>query len=366
MREENRKKLVVLSGGGTGGPSTVPLALGQALRLKDQDINLIFIGSNPSLEKKLFAQIFKELNIEYKTFPAGKWRRYFAWQNFFDIFRVFYAFILAYIWFKKVKPDLLISAGSFASVPLAWAAKLRGIKIVIHQQDLRPGLANRLMAKTADLISTAFEQSVQDYGHKAVWLGNPLLQERSSQNLSSQFLQSLNLKKEEPVLLLVGGASGAVALNKLLVEALSFLPPNWQIIHQTGAGKTIDASRLNYYQFETLAHEDFSALLSQADIVVSRAGLGVLTELAALAKTVVLIPMPQTHQEDNAQYFALKKAALYWSQTELNGKVLAQKLISLWQDQEQRRLLQDNIKKIMPPQAAVQGVSLIYELIYES
>ena len=366
MSAENRKKLVILSGGGTGGPSTVPLALGQALRRKDKDINFIFVGSNPSLEKKLFAQIFKELTIEYKVFPAGKWRRYFTWQNFFDVFRVLYAFVLAYIWFKKVKPDLFISAGSFASVPLAWAAKLRGIKIVIHQQDLRPGLANRLMAKTADLISTAFEQSVKDYGRKAIWLGNPLLQEQLSQDLSSQLLQELNLKKEEPVLLLVGGASGAIALNKLLVEALSFLPSNWQIIHQTGSGKTIAVSRLNYYQFETLAHEDFHALLNRADIVLSRAGLGSLTEFSALAKTVVLIPMPQTHKEDNAQYFALKKAALYWPQAELTGEVLAHKLLSLWHDKEQRRMLQENIKQLMPLQAATNGASLIYKLIYES
>lgn len=366
MTEENRKKIVILSGGGTGGPSTVPLALGQALRARDKDIKFIFVGSNAALEKKLFAQIFKELAIEYKSFPAGKWRRYFAWQNFFDIFRVFYAFIAAYIWLKKIKPDLLISAGSFASVPLAWAAKLRGIKIMIHQQDLRPGLANRLMAKTADVISTAFEQSVKDYGRQAVCLGNPRLQERTDKLSAAPLLQKLNLNTEEPVLLLVGGASGAVALNQLLKEALPLLPPNWQIIHQTGIGKQIDVSRLNYYQFETLAHEDFSALLHRADIVISRAGLGVLTELAALAKTAVLIPMPQTHQEDNAQYFALKQAALYWLQTELNGQVLAQKLLSLWQDQAQRKLLQENIKKIMPSQAAAQGASLIYKLIYES
>lgn len=355
---------IIISGGGTGGPSIVPLALAQAYKKLNTEARFLFIGSNSALEKTLFADVLVDLEAEYLEFPAGKWRRYFSILNFFDIFKIIYAFLKAIFLFIRIKPKLIISAGSFASVPIVWAAKMLKVKVMIHQQDLRAGLANRLMSPGADIISTAFYKSVADYGQKAVWIGNPILEVSVSKSLPSFYS---NLHELSPVLFISGGASGALALNNLVQLALPYLPADWQVIHQTGKGKQVMVkTRANYYPIENLSHSDFINLIKRADLIISRAGLGSLTEFSQFAKPVLLVPMPHTHQEDNAKYFAEQGAAIYLKQIGMDGKTLAEVLVKLWSDQEKRQSLSDKIKKMMPTDANEKGARLIKKLLYES
>jgi UDP-N-acetylglucosamine--N-acetylmuramyl-(pentapeptide) pyrophosphoryl-undecaprenol N-acetylglucosamine transferase len=355
---------IIISGGGTGGPSIVPLALAQAYSRLDQEAKFIFIGSNSDLEKKLFLHVLHDLKAQYLEFPAGKWRRYFSILNFFDIFKIIFAFFKALFLFREIKPRLIISAGSFASVPIVWAAKILKVKVMIHQQDLRAGLANRLMSLMADIVSTAFFKSVADYGKRALWIGNPSLEISTIKNKPSFYLDLHDLS---PVVFVSGGASGALDLNRLLQAALEYLPVDWQVVHQTGKNKKLlTKPRPNYYPLENLAHADFVALIKRADLIVSRAGLGSLTEFSRLAKSVILVPMPNTHQEDNASYFAEQGAAIYLKQTELDGQKLAQALIDLWDDQKKHQSLAENIEKIMPADANEKGAKLIKNLLYES
>ncbi len=359
-----KAKLIIISGGGTGGPSTAPLALATAYRRLDKDARFIFIGNSPELEQKLFGGIFKELGADYYSLPAGKWRRYFSWSNFFDIFKIISGFLKAYFWFRRLRPDLIVSAGSFASVPVVWAGKLNGAKIFIHQQDLRPGLANRLMSRAADCLSVAFSKSLSDYGQKAFLIGNPSLATEIKEADRERVRSNFKLDKEKPLLLVTGGGSGALALNRLFVAALELLPSDWQIIHQTGSGKGADVrTRAGYQAVESITHEDYRALMSLADMVLSRAGLGALTELSLLAKPCVLLPIPYSHQEDNASYFADNNAALVLNQETAGAQSLAAALKSLWQDSERRRLLSDNIGNLLPADAADKGAALMQDLI---
>lgn len=356
---------IIISGGGTGGPSIVPLALAQAYRKLDKEAKFLFIGSNSDLEKKLFTDVLVNLKAQYLEFPAGKWRRYFSLLNFLDIFKIGYSFFKALFLFTKIRPRLIISAGSFVSVPIVWAAKILKVKVMIHQQDLRAGLANRLMSPAADIISTAFEKSVADYGKRALWIGNPSLETSFLEEAPSL---NIDLNNLAPVIFVSGGASGALALNRLIQAALEYLPTNWQIVHQTGKGKNIDREiqRNGYYPVENLAHADFMNFMKRADVIVSRAGLGSLTEFSQLAKAVILVPMPGTHQEDNANYFADQGAAIYLKQKELAGESLAKELLDLWENKARRQSLAENIGKIMPADASERGARLIKDLIYES
>jgi UDP-N-acetylglucosamine--N-acetylmuramyl-(pentapeptide) pyrophosphoryl-undecaprenol N-acetylglucosamine transferase len=360
----SKDRLIIISGGGTGGPSIVPLALAQAYKKMDHEAKFLFIGSNSDLEKKLFSDVLADLKAEYLEFPAGKWRRYFSLLNFLDIFRIIYAFFKALFLFIEIKPKLIVSAGSFASVPIVWAAKTVGVKVMIHQQDVRAGLANRLMSPVADIISTAFYKSVADYGKRALWIGNPSLETLPLQNTPSFHL---DLHELAPVVFVSGGAGGALTLNRLLQSAFPYLPADWQIVHQTGKGKNVaEKPKANYYPVENLSHVDFINLIKRADLIVARAGLGSFTEFSQLAKAVILVPMPNTHQEDNASYFAEQGAAIYLKQKELDGQKLAQTLIDLWDDQKKYQSLSENIKKIMPVDASETGAKLIKDLIYES
>lgn len=358
------KKLIIISGGGTGGPSITPLALAAAYRRLDPAARFLFVGSDSDLEQLLFGESFRRLDAEYLSLPAGKWRRYFSWKNFRDIFKIAGAFFYSWRLCRRRHPDLIISAGSFASVPLVWAGHFQGVKILIHQQDIRPGLANRLMAPAADKLTVAFTKSLADYGDRAVVIGNPSEAATITETDRLQARQKFGLEPGRPFLFITGGGSGALALNQIFFEALWLLPADWQIIHQTGRGKGEGAPEKEGYKvFSSLDHGDFSALLSLADMVVSRAGLGIFTELALSAKPALVIPIPHSHQEDNAAFLEENQAAIVLNQEKLDGKKLADVLISLWQDAAQRQELSARIKKLLPADAAARGALIIKEMI---
>lgn len=364
MNDDVKSKLIIISGGGTGGPSVVPLALAKVYKQLNPQAKFLFIGNDPKLEKDLFADLLTSLKADYQALPAGKWRRYFSWRNFLDIFKVLQAFFLAYRLFKKRRPDLIISAGSFASVPVVWAAKFQGIKVLIHQQDIRPGLANRLMMRAANLITVTFPKSLDDYPNRATLIGNPNLVSEVKEEDINRVRVKFNLEAKRPLLVVTGGGSGALALNQVLFEALAHLPTDWQTIHQTGRDKVdVLPTREAYQAIAQLSHEDMLALLAAADIVVSRAGLGALTELSALAKTALIIPMPNSHQEDNAAYFKEKQAAVVLSQLDLTGQKLAEEIQSLYQDENRRMRLAYNINRALSQEAAAQGALLMQKLL---
>lgn len=359
-----KQKLIIISGGGTGGPSMVPLALAQAYSELDADTRFVFFGNDAVLDQKLFADNLKALNADYYALPSGKWRRYFSWHNFSDLIKILSAFFRAYNYLRRLKPDLIISAGSFASVPIVWAGRLLKIKILVHQQDILPGLANRLMAPWADKISVCFESSLSDYGKKAVLIGNPSEAAAVTEDLKNELRIKFKLSPDRPLLFITGGASGALAINKLVFAALPYISSNWQIIHQTGQGKDENAPVQNNYQiYPNISQKDFLALIACADIVVSRAGLGALTTLSALARPSIIIAMPNSHQEKNAAYFKAKDAALVLVQADLSGEKLAKEMESLYQDENRRMQLAYNISLILPKGAAAKGAKIMQTML---
>ncbi|MGE5426173.1 MAG: UDP-N-acetylglucosamine--N-acetylmuramyl-(pentapeptide) pyrophosphoryl-undecaprenol N-acetylglucosamine transferase [Bacillota bacterium] len=356
------RPLIVISGGGTGGPSTAPLALASAFRHLRADASFLFVGNDPVLEKRLFGETLLALRADYLSVPAGKWRRYFSFRNFSDLFNILSAFIRVYRVFRHRQPALIVSAGSFASVPVVWAGKLCGAKVMIHQQDLRPGLANRLMSPFADKVSVSFSKSLGDYGAKARLIGNPSQASEIGEEEKRAAREKYSIVSGRPFILVTGGGSGALGLNKMIFEALPNLPRSWQILHLTGTGKGLGApGREGYQVIENLSHGDFSALLASADLVISRAGLGALTELSLFARPTVLIPMPGSHQEENAAFFVSQRAAEKVEEGE-EPAALAGLLIRLMEDSMARRELSAKIAALMPRDAAEKGAEMMDEL----
>ena len=148
----------MFSGGGTGGPVTPLLAVASELLRDDKNLNLIFVGTKTGPVEELIDK-FKDGKIKFITIPSGKLRRYFSLQNFLDLFKIISAFFKSLKVLRNERPDLVISAGGFVSVPLVWAAAAKNIPILIHQQDMRAGLANKLMAPFARVITVTFEKS---------------------------------------------------------------------------------------------------------------------------------------------------------------------------------------------------------------
>ncbi len=362
--ENIKPKTIMFSGGGTGGPVTPLLAIAAELIKDDSSLNLIFIGTKTGPVKDLVAD-FKGKEIKFLSISSGKWRRYFSIHNFLDIFKIIAAFWQSLKILKKEKPDLVISAGGFVSVPLIWAAACRRIPILIHQQDIRAGLANRLMAPFARVITVTFDKSLIDYGPRAILTGNPLrdINFYATRGVATRNRYSLAL--DVPLILIIGGGTGSLAINNLIFDCLPDLLSNFQVIHLVGQGKKsatiINSARYQAYEF--LSQDEVLGLMAAADLVISRCGFGVLTELSALAKPVILIPIPNSHQEDNAAIFKNKAASIVLSQNGLTSTKLLAEITSVLGDSKLRGALSRNINKLMKPDAAKNIAAIIWEMI---
>ncbi|MFA5131335.1 MAG: UDP-N-acetylglucosamine--N-acetylmuramyl-(pentapeptide) pyrophosphoryl-undecaprenol N-acetylglucosamine transferase [Patescibacteria group bacterium] len=362
---ENKKShTIILSGGGTGGPVTPLLAVAAELLKDEENLNLIFVDTANSPAQELSAK-FKEGKIKFISLNSGKWRRYFSWRNIWDFFKTLAAFFKALKILKREQPDLVMSAGGFVSVPLVWAAAARKIPILIHQQDIRAGLANRLMAPFARVITVTFEKSLIDYGPRAVLTGNPLKDISGYQMKGVATRNRYGFSLDKPLLMVIGGGTGAAAINNLIQETLPSLLNTCQLVHLTGRGKKSETSIKNeaYQAFEFLPQEEVLSLMAAADLVISRCGFGALTELASLGKATILIPMPRSHQEENAALFKSRDAALVLSQINLTAAGLSKAIIETIGDTKLRGSLSRNIAKIMKPDAAESIAAIIWEML---
>lgn len=313
---------IMLSGGGSGGPVTPLLAVARELYAVKPDTTFVFIGGHIGPEKSLVVEAAKSLPIIFWPILSGRWRRYWSGHNFTDLFNIGGAFFQSIYLLKKERPDLVMSAGAFVSVPLVWAAKFLNIPVLIHQQDVRPGLANRLMAGAAKIITVTFEESLKVYGAKATLTGNPFI----SPVLTARedVFKSYNLDVNRPMVLIFGGGTGASAINEVVTNNLEQLLEFTQVVHISGHGKSNSSSRPGYYVTEFLAYEKLVSTMAAADLVVSRSGLATITELSALQKPSILIPIPQSQQEDNARICGDKGAAIVLQQDDLNNKLVSE------------------------------------------
>lgn len=346
---EMKQKLIVLSGGGSGGPVTPLLALAPDLHAAGYE--LAWVGTTDGVERKMV----QEKNIAYQAISAGKFRRYFSVQNFFDAFRVLAGFFESLNYLSKKRPALVMTAGGFVSVPLVWAAWALHIKVIVHQQDIRPGLANRLMAPFADVVTVTFEKSLKDFGKKAVWTGNPV---------RAAFRNVVRRKADgnRPRVLVLGGGTGATSLNNLIIFSLPELTQVADVVHVTGGKTEGKQAIVGYTAYDFLVEERMAQEMADADVVVTRAGLGTLTELAYLGKPTIIIPMPNSHQDDNARYFTKQRAAAVVEQSNLQSSQFLEIIRNFLGDDRRRREISINIKKTMGQLANSEIMKIIKEI----
>lgn len=338
-RPHNYKQTtIILTGGGTGGSVAPLLALVDDFR--QAGYQPMWIGTHTGIEK----QMASELAVPYHGISAGKLRRYVSGHNLTDPFRVLWGFFQSLGLVLRLKPRLVITAGGFVSVPVVWAAWLLHIPIIVHQQDVRPGLANRLMAPLATVITVTFAKSLQDYGKRAVWTGNPVRKEFRERVASTT--------NQEKKILILGGGTGSEALNQIVKQSVDELTKLAVVTHITGAGKkTNQISTDRYRVFSFLPAEELARSMTEADVVIARAGLGTLTELSALGKATILIPMPHSHQVINARFVGDQGAALVLDQTNLDPAGLVSAIAEVLADSEKYKALIDGMSKLMQPKA---------------
>ncbi len=279
-------KRILLTGGGTAGHVTPNIAL--LPRLQELGYDIQYIGSYNGIEKDLIT----ELQIPYHGIASGKLRRYFSLENFTDPFRVMKGFGQARHLVKTLKPDVIFSKGGFVSVPVVLAGKMCKVPTIIHESDMTPGLANKLAIPSATKVCCNFPETMEHLPQdKAVLTGCPIRQEllTGDKAFAKKFC---NFTSDKPVILIIGGSLGSVAVNQAVRSILPELLQDFQIIHLCGKGKQ-DDSLLHvdgYVQFEYIKDE-LKDLFALSDIVISRAGANAICELVALRKPNLLIPL---------------------------------------------------------------------------
>lgn len=355
---------ILLAGGGSGGPVSPVLAVALEIKRLKSKTDFLFVGTKFGPERSMANQA----GIEFTAIVSAKLRRYFSLKNLAAPFLLLLSFLQARKIVRKFKPDVVFSAGGYVAVPVVWAAKLYGAKIIIHQQDARIGLANKLISPFANQITTAFEATSKEFysgsglfNHSwrpATWIGNPVRPDLFDSKADAKIF--FKLHDQLPILLILGGATGSLQINRMVAEILPELATQHQVVHQTGKGKNnINFAHLNYHPYELIEFDAYAAVLKSAHLVIARAGLSTIAELSALAKAAIIIPMPNTHQEENARILEETHSAVVLSGLLATSSNLAQIIKNLKFNPKRTEMMERNISKLMPKDAAEKIAKII-------
>ncbi len=315
---------------------------------------ILYLGDERGLEKDLVPKA----GFSFVGIRAGKLRRYLSWKTLTDLGRVPLGFAQAIGHVRRFRPDAAFTSGGYVSVPAGLAARSIRVPLVTHQQDVSPNLANRLLRPLATRISVSFEDSLRYFpARKTLLMGNPVRDAILNvvEMNPSAAKQAFGLDPALPLVVVTGGSQGAKHLNEVVVESLPQLLPTCQILHISGARTFADTKRTSttrleehpdlatrYRLYEYLDAE-MAPALAAADIVLCRSGASTLSELAALGKPSVLIPLPPgfggSPQAINAAMFEQHGAARVISDAGLTPSALEAALLPLLNDEAQRSAL---------------------------
>lgn len=322
-------KRIILTGGGTAGHVTPNIAL--IPRLLELGYDIQYIGSYQGIEKELI----EPFGIPYHGISSGKLRRYFSVQNFTDPFRVLKGFSEAKKLIKELQPDVIFSKGGFVSVPVVLAGKHNKVPTIIHESDMTPGLANKIAIPSATKVCCNFPETLEHLPKdKAVLTGSPIRQELLSGNRIAA-MDLCHFSADKPVILVIGGSLGSVAVNNAVRLALPELLEHFQIVHLCGKGKVDDSltSMKGYTQFEYIKDE-LRDIFALADIVISRAGANAICELLALRKPNLLIPLSANASRGdqilNARSFERQGFSMVLEEEELTKESLLEAVRKLY------------------------------------
>lgn len=367
-KHQIKTKYLFIAGGLTGGPVMPLLAVAEEWQRHDKGIIPVIFD----LKRSASRVIAQKRKLKFHRIITGKLRRYWTVKNVMMPFFVFIGLAQSFYFMRKYKPVAVLGAGGFVQLPLMFMAWIMRVPCFIHQQDVKATLSNQLCALFARLITTTFEFSIRDFlqgtglgkkyitSNKVVWTGNPVLADAKPVD-PEEARQKFGLSSDLPVLLVLGGASGAKGLNEKIKTALPLLTTVVQVVHSTGPGKGNIPSRHNYHPYEFIS--DMNSAYSCADVVLARAGIGTLSELAVYKKPSIIVPMPETHQEDNAALVYHASAGIAVAQEDLDAELIIRLIRKIIFSPDLQKKFGDNLSKLFPPKADEKIYHLIHEYI---
>ena len=363
---------VVVSGGGTGGHIYPALAFMRYLE-KQEEVEYLYIGTKRGLESKIVPQA----GYAFESIKIKGLKRSLSLENLKTAYYMVTSVIKARKILKEFKPDVVIGTGGYVCAPVLFAASLLKIPTIIHEQNSVAGVTNKFLAKWVNKIAICFEDVKKDfasYSDKVVLTGNPRGQEVVEIKKNPEYLASIGVQTDLPIVVIFGGSRGSERMNEVFVEALEgFADKNYHVIMVTGEvhydkiNNQITNSEKSLPNVSVFPYiKDMPQLFQNVDLVVCRSGATTLTELTALGLASILIPSPyvtNNHQEANARSLVDQGAASMILEKELNAQTMLAEIDDILLDSHKKEAMAASAKKMGITDASSRLTSMIHEIM---
>lgn len=353
---------IIISAGGTGGHIYPALAIIEKFKEKEKKLDVLYIGTHNRMEK----DIVPNYNIKYESLEIYGFSKKKIKRDIKNVFLINKAYKKCLKIMKEFKPDIVIGVGGYVTFPVIKAANKLKIKTFIHEQNSIPGKSNLVLSKYASLVGVSFEDSKKYFNRakKVIYTGNPCGNRAANAKPISR--SKLGFNNHSKLVIVVAGSLGSVTLNKKFKEFLHLCKDTkFQVLYITGEA---------YYD-EFVYEEDFPSnvtvmpyldnlvgLMKNADLLVTRAGAGIITESLALELPAIFIPSPYVagnHQYYNALELKHQNAGYMLEEKDLNSKLLIALINNILYDKEKYFELKRNIKKL----SVLNSADIIYKEI---
>lgn len=371
MNKENRSPVspkegqnalrIIISGGGTGGHIFPAVSIANAIKELRPDAQILFVGAEGRMEM----QRVPDAGYEIIGLPIAGFDRKHLWKNFAVLVKLARSQWKARSIIKNFRPQVAVGVGGYASGPTLKTAGMMGIPTLIQEQNSYAGVTNKLLAKKAHKICVAYDGMEKFFpADKIIMTGNPVRQNLTQRTISREKgVRRFGFNPAMKTVLILGGSLGARTINNTLLSGLDLIRQNSQVqfIWQTGKiyHKQVLENLKNCGELPNLYVSDFikdmDAAYAAADLVISRAGAGSISEFCLLHKPVILVPSPnvaEDHQTKNALALVDKNAAIYVKDAEAETKLLPVALETI-ADSEKLKSLSENIARLALPDSAV-------------
>lgn len=362
---------VIISGGGTGGHIYPGISL--AYEIKDRDIknDILFVGTERGLESKLVPREgFKIVKIKARGI-----KRKLCFENLTAIIIFLLSLFQSYKIIKKYKPDLVIGTGGYVSGSIVLMAAILGVPTFVHEQNVIPGITNKLLSRITRATFLSFNQSKEYFSNKAklIFTGNPIRFKNIKQNTEREY-KKYNLDSSKKTILVLGGSKGAASINRAVLGSIDFIKDaiknNLQVLLISGQDDYdnimgIVGENHKIFSVEPYLH-DIEKAYSLADLVICRAGATTLAEIVAYGLPAILIPYPyatQDHQGINAKIFEREGAAISILEKDLSGEKLGQVLLDLLKNKDQLEMMAKKSRELSNVNSAKKIVDYILNCI---
>lgn len=364
---------VLITGGGTGGHIYPAIAIANKIKDEIKNIDILYVGSKKGME----GQLVPDAGYKFESIRVSGFKRSLSMDTFRSCIELCLGLKDAVRIIKSYKPDLIIGTGGFVCGPLVFIGSLFNIKTVIHEQNVIPGVTNKILSKFVDKVLISFEESKVYFNKssKIAVTGNPVRKDFMQSN-KKKCREELGIDKDKLAVLAFGGSRGAEKINEAMMGVMTYFngSSEIQIIHVTGEvhynkiisnlqDKTNNLS--SNIEVKPYIH-DMAKYMCACDLVISRSGAITLAEITAIGLPSILIPSPNVtnnHQEYNAKVLEKNGSAILLTEANLNDKNIVNLLNKFLKNREQLRIMGEKSKGISKPNAIESIYCNIIQLI---